>query len=263
MNEANTEGQITVERRGHLLLMGIDRQAKLNGLTPQMFTDLSQAYTQLDEDPELRAGVLFAHGKHFTAGLDLPKFVEAMQSGNREYLFSGVDVYGLKRKCRKPIVCAVQGYTFTAGIEMMLACDIVVAASDAIFTQMEPKRGIMATGGATIRFVQRCGWGNAMYHLLTADRFDAQEAQRIGLVQEIVLPGEQADRAIALAERIAGLAPLAVQATKGSGFTYLEQGEGAAIAEFIDIQQRLSSSEDAKEGVQSFVERREPNFTGQ
>ena len=262
MGETAKDGRVTVERRGHMLLMGLDRREKLNGLTPSMFSALSEAYTQLDEDDDLRVGVLFAHGKHFTAGLDLPLFHEAMKSGNREYLFSGVDVYALKRKCRKPIVCAVQGYTFTAGIEMMLACDIVVAATDAVFSQLEPLRGIMATGGATLRFVERCGWGNAMKHLLTADRFDVHEAYRIGLVQSIVLPGEQFERALSIAETIAGLAPLAIQATKASSMKYVEEGESAAIAEFIEIQQRLSNSDDAKEGVASFVERRPPRFTG-
>ena len=101
----------------------------------------------------------------------------------------------------KPLVTAVQGITFTIGIEIALAGDIIVAASDTRFCQLEPKRGLAPLGGATIRYVQRAGWGNAMYHLLRADEFTADEALRIGLVQEVVEPGRQRDRAIELARR--------------------------------------------------------------
>lgn len=261
-DERHAEGQITTERRGRLFLIGIDRREKLNGLTPKMFEELTAAYEAFDKDDELWVAVLFAHGDHFTAGLDLPKFHEAMKDGRRRSESETVDVYGLKNRLSKPIVCAVQGYTYTAGIEMMLACDIVVAASDAKFSQLEPKRGIMAAGGATVRFVQRGGWGNAMYHLLTCDQWDAEESWRIGLIQEIVEPGKQLDRAIELAEQIAKQAPLAIRATKANAMTGLLQGQDAAVAQFAEIQVRLANSEDAKEGVAGFVERREPEFKG-
>lgn len=263
MSDRHPEGQVTTEVRGSILLMGIDRHEKLNGLTPKMFDELTDAYNELENNDALRVGVLFAHGKHFTAGLDLPKFVDAMKSGRRGHFREGqVDVYALKQKCTKPIVCAVQGITYTAGIEMMLAGDIVIAASDCRFSQLEPKRGIMAGGGATFRFIDRGGWGNAMYHLLRCDEFGADEAYRIGFVQEIVEPGEQVDRAIAIAEEIANWAPLAIRATKASGTTYVLEGEKATIDGFPAIQRQLSATEDAAEGVQSFIERREPKFTG-
>ena len=152
--------------------------------------------------------------------------------------------------------------SYTAGIEMALAGDIIIAADDAKFSQLEPKRGVMATGGATFRFIERCGWGNAMYHLLTCDEFSVQEAHRIGIVQEIVETGKQLDRAIELAQRIASMAPLAVYATKASSMTYIEKGEAAAIAELGGIQSKLANTEDAEEGVASFKEKREPVFKG-
>jgi enoyl-CoA hydratase/carnithine racemase len=262
-NDRHPDGQITVEQRGRILLMGLDRREKYNGLTPKMMRELALAYTRLDEDPELWAGVLFGHGKHFTAGLDLPKWTDGMKQGRRDREDGGrVDPMALGRTCRKPIVTAVHGITYTAGIELMLAGDIVVAADDCRFSQLEPKRGIHATGGATIRFVDRGGWGNAMYHLLTCDEFDAEEARRIGLVQEIVPRGEELARATALAEQIAAMAPLAVQATKASSRRYVEQGFGAAVAAFAADQAALAAMDDAREGVASFVERRDPKFSG-
>jgi enoyl-CoA hydratase/carnithine racemase len=264
MAERDPEGQISVEQRGHVLLMGLDRPEKRNGLTPQMWDQLRDAYTRLDDDEDLRVGILFGHGEHTTAGLDLPKWSEAMKGNDTVQRGpSRVDPAGLSgRTCRKPIVCAVRGITYTAGIEYMLGADIVVAADDCRFSQLEPKRGIMATGGATIRFVERGGWGNAMYHLLVVDEFDAAEAHRCGLVQEVVPAGQELDRALELADKISQLAPLAIQATKASSRLYALRGQEAAVAEFRDTQRRLANSEDAAEGVASFVERREPAFKG-
>jgi enoyl-CoA hydratase len=172
---SNEEGSITTEVRGHILLIGLNRPKKYNGYTPTMAKQLVAAYTRLDEDNDLWVGVLFGHGDHFTAGLDLPKWTDSMEQGASGD-GSHIDPVGLGRACRKPIVTAVQGITYTLGIELALAGDIVIAADNCRFSQLEPKRGIHATGGATIRFVERGGWGNAMYHLLTSDEFDADEA---------------------------------------------------------------------------------------
>jgi enoyl-CoA hydratase len=225
-----------------------------------MAKQLVAAYTRLDEDVDLWVGVVFGHGDHFTAGLDLPKWTGLMEQGvNGD---DNIDVVGLGRACRKPIVTAVHGITYTLGIELALGGDIVIAADNSRFSQLEPKRGIHATGGATIRFVERGGWGNAMYHLLTSDEFDAEEAKRVGLVQEVVPSGRQLERAIEIAEVIATGAPLAVQATKASSRRYVEEGFDAAVAALGPTQKALFASEDAKEGVQSFVERREAKFKG-
>jgi enoyl-CoA hydratase/carnithine racemase len=260
---SDDDGGISLERRGSLLLMGLERPAKYNGLTPKMVGELVDAFQDLDADPELRVGVVFGHGKHFTSGLDLPKWVDSMKEGGRDRSdTTRVDPFALGRRCRKPVVCAVHGITYTAGLELMLGCDIAIAADDCRFSQLEPKRGIMATGGATFRFVERGGWGNAMYHLLVVDEFGAEEAKRCGMVQEVVPAGRQLERALELAAKIAALAPLAIQATKASAALYAEQGEKACIAAFSGVQQRLANSEDAAEGVRPFVERRDPKFTG-
>ncbi len=261
--ETHPDGSVSTERRGPIYLMGFNRPEKYNGLTPKMLSELGEAYTTLEDDPELRVGILFGHGKHFTAGLDLPKWRERMKGGNRLAREDRVNPFGLEgRRSTKPILTAAHGITYTAGIELMLAGDIVVAADDCRFSQLEPKRGIMATGGATFRFVERGGWGNGMYHLLVVDEFDATEAHRCGLVQEVVPAGTQLDRAIELAEKIAKLAPLAIQATKASAQLYAEKGEEACYSNFTSVQRGLAASEDAEEGVNSFKERREPKFSG-
>jgi len=257
-------GRITTDvTHDHILEIGIDRRHKLNGFTPEMMAELVDAYTRLDEDPNLWVGVLYAWGEHFTAGLDLPRFADNMAGGVRSSEQRGlVDPTSLGRACRKPIVTAVKGITFTLGIELMLGGDIVVAADDCRFSQLEPLRGIHATGGATIRFVERGGWGNAMYHLLTSDEFDAIEAHRIGLVQEVVAVGSELDRARELALKICDGAPLAVQATKESSARYLAEGQRATTAAFSATQAELAATEDFKEGLASFIEKRPPRFTG-
>lgn len=246
-----------------ILVIEIDRPAKLNGFTPEMMDELVDAFTRLDDDEDLWCGVVHARGPHFTAGLDLPRFQERMQAGEKATARPGaVDPTGLGRTCRKPVVYAVKGITYTIGIELMLGGDIVVAADDCRFRQHEPLRGIHATGGATIRFVQRGGWGNAMYHLLTSDEFDAPEAYRIGLVQEVVAAGEEFDRALAIARLVCAGAPRAVQATKASSRRYLLEGPEVAGAAFADVQAELSATEDFQEGLRSFVEKRPPRFNG-
>ena len=255
------EGGVTTEVRGHIFLVGLNRPAKMNGYTPQMARQLVAAFERLDTEDDLWCGVMFGHGDHFTAGLDLPKFQDGMKEGRRS-TNGGIDPMALGRRCRKPIVTAVQGVTFTLGIELMLAGDIVVAADNCRFSQLEPLRGIHATGGATMRFVDRGGWGNAMYHLLTSDEFDATEAYRIGLVQEVVSAGTQLDRAVEIAEKICEGAPLAVQATKASSAIYLRYGEEDCIAALGPKQAELAASADAAEGVSSFRERRQGKFEG-
>lgn len=260
------EGTITSERRGSLLLVGIDRPAKRNGFTPRMFRELAQAYTLLDDDPGLRVGVLFAHGEHFTAGLDLPLIAESMQQGQKLWPQDHVEPLNLGtpgyRRRTKPMVCAVQGITFTIGIELMLAADVVVAAEDCRFSQLEVQRGIMATGGATLRMAERAGLGNAMLHLLTGDEFGAAEALRLNFVQKVVPKGRHLEEAIRIAETIAAQAPLAVVATRLNALKAVERGPLEAMAEFVSVQQRLATSEDAREGVLSFKEKRAARFTG-
>jgi enoyl-CoA hydratase/carnithine racemase len=261
MSETN-DGVVRTEARGRTLLIEVDRRTKLNAFTPELFDALGDALTQLDEDPAFWTGVLTFAGPHTTAGLDLPRFAARLAGGDGRTDNSRVDVFGINRRVSKPLVMAVQGITFTIGIEMMLGADIVVAADDCRFCQMEPRRGLAVFGGAHVRYVERAGWGNAMYHLLRADEFGAERAQGLGFVQEVVPAGEQVARALALADEINANAPLAVCEIKRSALVYLEAGERAAFAEIPSMRQRTAGSNDFKEGIASFREKRTPRFSG-
>jgi|AZII01.1.fsa_nt_gi enoyl-CoA hydratase/carnithine racemase len=262
-NDRHPDGQISTEVRGNIFLIGIDRPEKYNGFTPKMFSELADAYAELENNNDLWVGVLFAHGKHFTAGLDLPKFADAMKNGEAILPTNGIDPFSLKPPFRtKPVVAAMNGICYTAAIELMLATEIVVSAKSARYSQLEVGRGVMAAAGATFRMVERAGWGNAMKVLLTGYEFNAEEALRYNFIQEIVDDGEELNRALELAEEIAKQAPLAVQATLQSSRAYYFDSPKAAVDEFIPIMETLANSEDAAEGVQSFIEKRPPVYKG-
>ena len=251
----------------HILVMTVDRVEKKNAFTPKIVNELQAALTRLDEDPDLFVGVLAFAGPHTTAGLEMPLFFsdEARQAEAKrraEQAAEPVDPFGLGRRLSKPRITALQGITFTIGIEIALAGDIVIAASDTRLCQLEPKRGLAPLGGATVRYVQRAGWGNAMYHLLRADEFDAAEAYRIGLVQEVVEPGQQANRSIALARELLQCAPLALVHTIANARLACDVDEPAAIAAIPAMATAVQSTEDFAEGIASFVERRPARFTG-
>ena len=261
--ERDPDGQVKTEQRGHVLLIGIDRPEKRNGFTPRIFSQLAAAYSQLERTPELRCGVLHAEGDHFTAGLDMPKIVPLRRAGIPLIPPAEVDPFNLREPLRtKPMLVALKGICFTVAIELMLAADIAIAAENCRFSQLEVKRGIMPGCGATFRMAERAGWGNAMQVLLTGDEFSAQDALRFNFVQEVVPVGKELPRALELAERIARQAPLAVQATMQNGRIAMTQGWKAAYEQIASTQQRLYSSEDAVEGVQSFLEKREAQFVG-
>jgi len=261
----SAEPHITVERDGHVLLMGLNRPRKFNAFNLQTIDELGKAYELLGKIPQLRAGVLFSHGQHFSSGLQLDEVGSAVNQRGPQ-IIAGNDTYdpfGIwKDPVPKPVVMAVGGIAFTLSIELALACDIVVAGDDVRFRQMEVARGIMPFGGATFRAPAQLGWGNAMRFLLTGEEFGAQEALRIGLVQEVVPAGTQADRAREIAHLIAAQAPLGVQATLRNARCGATDGPEAAALNIRDVLPEVLHSQDAAEGVRSFLERREATFTG-
>ena len=247
----------------HLYLMGLNRVPKRNAFDIDMREQLALAYGEMERDPDVRCGVLYAHGDHFTGGLDLAQVSDALQGGNGGIPDGGVDWRGFFTAPRtKPVVCALQGWCLTLGIEIALATDVRVAAEDTRFSQMEVSRGIYPFGGATIRFPREVGWGNAMRWILTGEAFDVGEAHRIGLVQEVVPKGRQLRRAVEIAQWISGQAPLGVQTALRSAVRAVRDGEVAAATQLVPELVALLGSEDAAEGRCSFVERRPAVFTG-
>ena len=256
-----TAGTVRVERRGHVLLMGLDRAAKRNAFDLPMWDALCRAYAELERDGELRVGVLHALGDHFTGGLDLPQWGNAFSSGKWTIAEGGLDPLGMTGpRVSKPVLVAVQGTCLTIGIELMLACDVRIAAPNVRFGQIEVKRGIYPVGGATLRFPREVGWGNAMRWLLTGDEFGAEEALRIGLVQEV--HADPLTRTLALAEVVAAQAPLGVYATLASSRAAIPAAERAAEARLMPDLQPIMRSEDVAEGLRAFLERRPGRFTG-
>lgn len=263
--DAPGEPRVTVDRDGHVLLIGLNRPHKRNAMDLRAIDELANAYRLLDEEPELRVGVVFGHGDHFCAGLDLaevgPAVAEhgpAALSGN-----SDVDPFGVwARQVSKPVVLALAGLAYTLSIELALASDIVIAADDVRLRQLEIGRGIMPFGGATFRAPAQLGWGNAMRFLLTGEEFGATEALRIGLVQEVVPAGAQFQRAREVAAAIAEQAPLGVLATLENARVGRDGGQAAATAHLRAVLPAILASEDASEGVASFLERRPGRFTG-
>jgi len=254
-----------VERDEHVLLIGVNRPAKLNAFNLATINALGRAYAILGTADALRVGVLFAHGDNFSAGLDLAEVGPAVAEHGPQVVcgshrFDPFGVWG--DPVPKPVVMAVNGIAFTLSIELALAADIVVAAEDVRFQQLEIGRGIVPFGGATFRAPAQLGWGNAMRFLLTAEEFGAAEALRIGLVQEVVPTGAHVTRAAELAQLIARQAPLGVQATLASARAGLGHGPDAARDTLASLLPGIIRSQDAAEGLRSFTERREAHFTG-
>lgn len=255
---------VSLELDGHVLLIGLNRPQKRNAFTRAMLADLARAYALLESDASIWAGVLFAHGDHFTAGLDLVDVGPGLQSGESPLPDDGRDPWRLDGSWTTPVVAVAHGWCMTLGIELLLAADIRVAAAGTRFTQLEVRRGIYPFGGATIRLPRDAGWGNAMRWLLTGDEFDAAEAHRIGLVQEVA---DDADAALARGREIARTiaeraAPLGVRATLASAQLARTHGAAAAVERLRPDVTALFASADAAEGVQSFIERRQARFSG-
>ena len=261
---SESPARITLERDGHVLLIGLNRPDKRNAADFAMLQQLSLAYAELENDPELRVGFVFAHGDHFTGGLDLADVGPRIGADGLDITADGgIDPWQVSGVAlSKPVVIAVQGTCLTLGVELVLSADIAVAASSTRFGQIEVARGILPFGGATVRFPRAVGWGNAMRWMLTGDLFDAAEALRIGLVQEVVADGEQYDRGLELARRVAAQAPLAVQATLANARLAVRDSDAAAEAALQPELVRLAGSDDAAIGLQAFVTRQPAEFVG-
>ena len=256
--------KVTTEKVGHVLKIGLNRPDKMNAADEELLHGLALAYGELEKDKELRVGLLFAHGDHFTAGLDLFDVGPKMQSGKLQLVpEGGIDPWGIQTKqVSKPVVMAIRGTCFTLGVELALASDIVIAASDSKFGQLEVARGILPFGGGTIRLPKVAGHAKAMQYLLTGETFSAQDALQMGMIFKIYPTGLFEEEVMSLASTLAQMPTKAIGLTKRLLNQSMTNNLEQQMALESDLQIEASSSNDYKEGVTAFVEKRIPKFKG-
>ena len=245
---------VLTEVRGRVLLVTLNRPEARNAIDRALGDALVAAMAQLDEDPGLSLGVLTGAGKGFSAGMDLKAFA-------KEGPPPGFGIF-LEKSSAKPLIAAVEGFALAGGLEIALACDLIVAARDVKVGIPEAKRGLFAAGGAMLRLPRRIGLGKAMELALTADPISAEEALAIGLVDRVAEPGGALAAALELAEQIARNAPLSLALSK----KLLREMQGRTESEFWEFQARdaaaIFASEDAREGAVAFAQKREPVWKG-
>lgn len=256
--------KVLIENRDHILTITFNRPKKYNALDPESYYVLAKALYQLQHDDDLRVGVIQANGNHFTSGLELEKWAPIFAKGDAPQLPpEHIDPYGIQgEQLTKPLILAAQGLCYTSGLELLLNTDIRIATKDARFAQLEVQRGIYPCGGGTVRLPEEIGWANAQRYILTGDEFFAEQALQWGMLQEIVEFDRLHDRAREIATKVADAAPLGVQAALRSSKLARKGDQKTALSAVFNDMTQIMQSEDAKEGVGSFIERRKAHFTG-
>ena len=253
---------VVVETRDRVGLIRLDRPKALNALNAQLMSELADALLKFEADENIRAIVLTGNEKAFAAGADItemrPKsFVDVF----RENMF--VTETEAFERVRKPVIAAVAGYALGGGCELAMTCDFIIAADTAKFGQPEINLGVIPGIGGTQRLTRFVGKSKAMEMTLTGRFMDAEEAERAGLVSRVVPADDLIDEAISAATKIADKSPLAVMAAKEA----VNRSYETTLAEGIRFERRifnaLFATEDQKEGMDAFVEKRSPQFRGQ
>lgn len=250
------------EVEGPLLTLTIDRPEVLNALHPDAHRELADAFDRYAADPTLRVAIVTGAGERaFCVGTDLKALDATGDHAKPSTGFAGIthrfDLW-------KPLIAAVNGLCLGGGMEILAACDLAVAADHAQFGLPEPRVGLAALGGGLLqRLPRQIGMKDAMALVLTAKRIPADEARRIGLINEIVPAGELMNRARALAQEVLACAPLAIQASKQVMLTSLTHANLASTMHAdYPLAQRMLASDDAREGPKAFAEKRLPRWTG-
>ena len=260
----SAEAKITVERRGEIVLIGVNRPQVYNRFDPDAFFGLAKAYYDFDNDPSLRAAVLFGHGENFSRGIDVDAFAPLARTGEPFAVNDGMlDPFARTQKLSKPLIAVVHGDTWNMGHELHLVADIRVASADARFGQDENTHGRFPGGGSTIRFPREAGWGNAMRYMLTGDHWGAEEAYRMGAIQQIAPnPAKALETGIELARKIAACGPLGIKTTLESAHLSIDQSEAAAFAKLNEQFGALFHTQDFIEGRNAEAEGRPPVYHG-
>jgi enoyl-CoA hydratase len=257
--EQNGQPVLRTETRGAVLVIELNRPHARHAFDLALATALSDTLDRFDSEPQWIAGVLCGSGGTFSSGADL----KALLRGERGHTDKRGGFGILKMPPDKPLIAAVEGYAFAGGFELALACDLIVAASDAKFGLPEVKRGLVAVGGGLFRLPRRLPYHVVMELALTGEPVSAERLHAFGLVNRVVEPGAAFTAALELAQKIAENGPLAIRATKQILARSHEWTDAAGWTEqrrFADIALR---SADAKEGPRAFAEKRKPVWSGQ
>jgi enoyl-CoA hydratase len=254
----NDEQAVLSERRDRVLLITLNRPDQRNAVNAAVAQGIAAALDELDGDPGLSVGVITGAGKGFCAGMDLKAFV----AGERPHVagrgFAGI----VEHPAEKPLIAAIEGFAVAGGLEVALACDLIVASRGARLGIPEVKRSLVAAGGALMRLPRALPRNVAMALALTGDPIDAERGYQLGLVNRLAEPGGALQQALELAEAIAANGPLALAATK----RILVQSGDWPENEFFERQSEIAtpvmSSEDSREGATAFAEKRPPVWKG-
>ena len=250
---------VSVERIDNIQIITINRPEARNAITVDTAHEMAAAFDELDARDDLRIGILTGMGNTFSSGMDLKDFA---RTGKRSVVegrgFGGV----VEAPPKKPLIAAVEGYALAGGFEMMLACDLIVAASDARFGLPEVKRGLVPGSGGLMRLPRQVPYHIAMEVILTGDMLSAERAAQYGLINVLTNPGQALAEAIKLAQRICENGPLAIQAAK----SVVNRGLDFPMDNMFELQRPLIAhifqSEDAREGSTAFAEKRKPVWKG-
>jgi enoyl-CoA hydratase len=257
-NEAGEQQPVLTERRGGVLLVTLNRPEVRNAVNLALARGVAEALEELDGEDSLSVGVLTGAGRGFCAGMDLKAFV----SGERPWVgdrgFAGI----VRRGPVKPLIAAIEGFAVAGGLEVALACDLIVAARGAKLGIPEVKRSLVAAGGALLRLPRALPYNVAMEMALTGDPISAERGAELGLVNRLAEPGGAVEEALRLAGEIAVNAPLALVASK----RIMQEQRDWSSAEMWEAQGAISEpvfiSEDAREGAMAFAEKRDPVWRG-
>jgi enoyl-CoA hydratase len=250
--------EVLVERHGAVQVITINRPAARNALDAAVARGVAAAVDELETSDDLRAGVLTGAGGTFSAGMDLKAFLRGESPAIEGRGLCGITI----TPPRKPLIGAVEGWAVAGGFELLLACDLVVAARTAKFGVPEVKRSLVAGGGAALLLARRVPFALALELLLTGDPIDADRAAEVGLVNRVVEEDGALAAAVELASRIAENGPLAVAATKRIAYSSGDWTTAEGWDRQAEIMQPVFGSEDAREGATAFAEKRPPVWKG-
>jgi len=256
---SSPEGEpVLVERRGNVLLITLNRPAVRNAVNAALAAGVAGALEELDADESLSVGVLTGAGGFFCAGMDLGAFVKGESPWFGDRGFAGI----AQRSARKPLIAAIEGFAVAGGMEIALACDLIVAAKGAKMGIPEAKRSLVAAGGALLRLPRRMPYHVVMELALTGETMPAERFHEFGVVNSLAEPGAAVEVALELAARIAKSGPLALIASKQILQEQFDWSSDEMWAKQGAISGPVFASEDSKEGANAFKERRDPVWKG-